>query len=119
VEKLLLKSPPLTPFSTFVLLAPRRQVRKVTDHDPSSRANARDLRRRFLTLLETRISPDPGVYPELAEGVEMTTRALCAFARKIFLRDLRGENCLCFSGCGVAALGLYGKYYSQSARRHG
>jgi hypothetical protein len=43
----------------------------------------------------------------------------CAFARKIFLRDLRGENCLCFSGCGVAALGLYGKYYSQSARSHG
>src|SRR3990170_6651250 len=41
----------------------------------SSRANARDLRRRFLALLETRISP--GVYPELAEGVEMTGRGLC------------------------------------------
>src|SRR3989337_1044693 len=43
---------------------------KVTGRGPSSRADARDLRRRFLALLETRISP--GVYPELAEGVEMT-----------------------------------------------
>ena len=42
----------------------------MTGRVPSSRANARDLRRRFLALLETRISP--GVYPELAEGVEMT-----------------------------------------------
>ena len=46
------------------------QGRQVTGRGPSSRANARDLRRRFLGLLETRISP--GVYPEPAEGVEMT-----------------------------------------------
>ena len=43
---------------------------KVTGRGPSSRADARDLRSRFLALLETRISP--GVYPELAQGVEMT-----------------------------------------------
>src|SRR3990170_7353043 len=36
---------------------------KVTARGPSSRANARDLRRRFLGLLETRISP--GACPEL------------------------------------------------------
>jgi len=48
------------------------QVRKVTGHCPSSRATAKDLIRIFLALLETRISP--GVYPELAEGVGMTTR---------------------------------------------
>ena len=59
----------------------KTQRRQVTGRGPSSRANARDLRRRFLALLETRISP--GVYPELAEGVEMTTCTLCVFARDI------------------------------------
>jgi len=46
-----------------------------------SLANARDLRKRFLALLETRISP--GVYPELAEGVRNDNVPLCAFARDI------------------------------------
>ena len=49
--------------------SPRRQV---TGKACPPERNARDLRRRFLALLETRISP--GVYPELAEGVEMTIR---------------------------------------------
>jgi len=61
----------------------------------SSRANARDLRRRFLALLQTRISP--GVYPELAEGVEMTRRGLCELSvlgAIIFLKLVLFNNSL-------------------------
>ena len=64
------------------MLAPSRQVTGKVCHPER---NARDLRSRFLALLETRISP--GVYPEPDEGVEMTIRFyLCAFAslREIF-----------------------------------
>jgi hypothetical protein len=69
---------------------------EVTGQGPSSRENARDLRK---------ISP--GVYPELFEGVEMTKRGpfdvaqdmLCAFAG-----DMPSF------GCGSAALGFWGEH---------
>jgi hypothetical protein len=45
-----------------------------------------------------------GVYTEIAEGVEMTTPGLCAFARKIFLRDLRAFVVKIAFASSVAAL---------------
>ena len=68
---------------------------KVTGRGRSSRADARDLTRRFLALLETRISPD--VYPELAEGVEMTKvlslRAWGLGAKTFFVTSVASIEC--------------------------